>query len=62
MDSNNFKAQLNDWGHNKVPFLFFIDFEMQRPKAWQINEINSDELLWTKCWNCIFKEVSMMKL
>ncbi len=46
MDLNNFKEQLNDWGHNKVPFLFFIDFEMQKPKAFLINEINSDELLF----------------
>jgi para-aminobenzoate synthetase component 1 len=43
---NNFKEQLNDWGHSKVPFLFFIDFEMQKPKAWLINKINSDELLF----------------
>jgi para-aminobenzoate synthetase component 1 len=46
MDLKNFKEKLNDWGHNKVPFLFFIDFEMQRPKAWRINEIKSDELLF----------------
>ncbi len=46
MDLNNFKEQLNDWGHNNVPFLFFIDFEMQKPKAFLINEINSDELLF----------------
>ncbi|MCX8490337.1 MAG: aminodeoxychorismate synthase component I [Cyclobacteriaceae bacterium] len=43
---NNFKEQLNDWGHNKVPFLFLIDFELQKPKAWQINEISSAELLF----------------
>ncbi len=46
MDLKNFKEMLNDWGHNKVPFLFFIDFEMQKPKAWRINEIKSDELLF----------------
>lgn len=46
MDPKNFKEMLNDWGHNKVPFLFFIDFEMQKPKAWRINEMNSDELLF----------------
>ncbi len=46
MDLKNFKEMLNDWGHNKAPFLFFIDFEMQRPKAWRINEIKSDELLF----------------
>jgi para-aminobenzoate synthetase component 1 len=46
MDLKNFNEKLNDWGHNKVPFLFFIDFEMQKPKAWRINEINSDELLF----------------
>lgn len=46
MGLKNFKEMLNDWGHNKVPFLFFIDFEMQRPKAWRIDEINSDELLF----------------
>lgn len=46
MDLKNFKEMLNNWGHNKVPFLFFIDFEMQKPKAWRINEINSNELLF----------------
>ena len=46
MDLKNFKEMLNDWGHNKVPFLFFIDFEMKKPKAWRINEIKSDELLF----------------
>ncbi len=46
MDLSNFKEQLNNWGHKKVPFLFFIDFEMQKPKAWQIEDVNSDELLF----------------
>ena len=46
MDLKDFKQGLNNWGQNKVPFLFIIDFEMQKPKAWRIDEINSDELLF----------------
>jgi para-aminobenzoate synthetase component 1 len=34
----NFFDQLDHWGQNKVPFVFFIDFEMAQPEAYPINE------------------------
>jgi para-aminobenzoate synthetase component I len=46
MDLTNFKLTLNNWGRNKVPFLFMIDFEMEKPQAWPLREINSDEVLF----------------
>jgi para-aminobenzoate synthetase component I len=46
MDLTNFKSTLNEWGRNKVPFLFMIDFEMEKPLAWPLNEVNSDEVLF----------------
>lgn len=34
----NFFDQLDQWGQNKVPFVFFIDFEMAQPEAYPISE------------------------
>jgi para-aminobenzoate synthetase component I len=36
-----FKAQLNQWGKHKVPFLFYVDFELQQPVALPLDQINS---------------------
>lgn len=46
MNSSDFKSQLNQWGHDKVPFLFLIDFEMKKPLAWKVEEIDSEGLLY----------------
>ncbi len=37
---------LNEWGRLKVPFLFIVDFEMQKPLAFKISEIDEKEILF----------------
>jgi para-aminobenzoate synthetase component 1 len=39
--------QLNEWGRSRVPFLFLIDFEMMKPKAWRLDEVTPDEILFS---------------
>ena len=34
----DFVEQLNQWGHEKKPFVFLIDFEQKKPLAWLIND------------------------
>ena len=46
MTLSAFEKQLNDLGQRKVPFLFMIDFEMNDPKVWAIEEINDREILF----------------
>jgi para-aminobenzoate synthetase component I len=43
----DFIHQLNAWGQHKVPFLFLIDFELEKPLAWRIDQIDPDELLYS---------------
>ena len=47
MSISKFIDQLNEWGRKQVPFLFLIDFEMQKPKAWRLDQVNSDEILFS---------------
>ncbi len=37
---------MNRWGRDRVPFLFIVDFEMQRPLIFKISEIDSNEILY----------------
>lgn len=39
-----FSQQLNTWGSQKIPFLFLVDFEMERPQAWKLSEINKQNI------------------
>ena len=34
----DFVEQLNQWGHEKKPFVFLIDFEQKKPLAWPVDE------------------------
>lgn len=47
MSISKFIDQLNEWGRKQVPFLFLIDFEMQKPRVWQLDQASSDELLFS---------------
>jgi len=47
MRIENFIGQLNEWGRNKVPFLFLVDFELENPKAWTLDQIDPDEMLYS---------------
>ncbi|MDL5049226.1 aminodeoxychorismate synthase component I [Oscillatoria amoena NRMC-F 0135] len=44
---DDFVRQLNAWGAERVPFLFFIDFEKKRPKAFPLAEVNPAEILYS---------------
>jgi para-aminobenzoate synthetase component 1 len=46
MTLSEFKTTLNTWGQLKVPFLFIIDFELEKPAAWTIADVNSNEILF----------------
>lgn len=35
-----FIQQLNTWGKQKIPFLFVVDFEMEKPVAWKLSELD----------------------
>ncbi len=39
-----FTKQLNHWGKTKTPFVFIIDFELEKPLAFTISDIDSDKL------------------
>lgn len=42
----NFIQQINDWSKHGVPFLFVIDFELKRPLAYRLNDIDPKEILY----------------
>ena len=46
MTIQEFKINLNTWGQQKVPFLFWVDFEFEKPIAFKLNEVNSREILF----------------
>lgn len=42
----NFSKCLNDWGKRKIPFIFLIDFLLQKPIAWRLDEVEVSEILF----------------
>jgi para-aminobenzoate synthetase component 1 len=46
MNLTKFESKLNQWGHEQVPFLFLVDFEMEKPEAWKLDEV-PDEILFS---------------
>lgn len=40
-----FVNQLNTWGKEKTPFLFIIDFELQKPIAFPLSDIDQSQIL-----------------
>jgi para-aminobenzoate synthetase component I len=46
MTKDEFVSTVNNWGRNRIPFLFLVDFEMEKPMALRLDSINSDELLF----------------
>jgi para-aminobenzoate synthetase component I len=48
MHVDEFTERLNDWGKQKIPFLFLIDFEMEKPLAFKLSEV-PPEKIWFKC-------------
>lgn len=43
---SQFIDTLNAWGHARTPFLFIIDFEMEKPVAFKIGEIDPRQILY----------------
>ncbi|MBX2967638.1 MAG: aminodeoxychorismate synthase component I [Cyclobacteriaceae bacterium] len=46
MTLNQFITTLNAWGENRVPFFFFVDFELKKPKVFRLDEVNPSEILF----------------
>jgi para-aminobenzoate synthetase component 1 len=46
MEIGEFTTKLNDWGHARIPFIFIIDFEMRMPRAWRVDEVDADVLMF----------------
>jgi para-aminobenzoate synthetase component I len=42
----DFKSTVNEWANQKIPFLFLIDFELQKPMAIQLSDVNPNEILY----------------
>ena len=44
MNISEFAKRMNEWGHEKVPFLFIVDFEMERPIIIKISDIDQSKI------------------
>ncbi|HEX8041155.1 MAG TPA: chorismate-binding protein, partial [Chryseosolibacter sp.] len=47
MSLEEFANTLNEWGRKKIPFLFLVDFEMEKPLVFTLAEIDADQLLFS---------------
>jgi para-aminobenzoate synthetase component I len=46
MSINEFKNNLNEWGNKGVPFLFVIDFELEKPLLYKLDDVDPDAILY----------------
>jgi para-aminobenzoate synthetase component 1 len=46
MTITEFEQTLNNWGHDRVPFLFIVDFELQKPLAFKLDKLNSSQIIY----------------
>ncbi|MEX2233425.1 MAG: aminodeoxychorismate synthase component I [Cyclobacteriaceae bacterium] len=46
MSLDEFAGKLNEWGRQKIPFLFLVDFEMQKPLVFPLHEIHTAKILY----------------
>jgi para-aminobenzoate synthetase component 1 len=46
MTLQEFKTTINAWGQQKVPFLFWVDFELEKPQVHKLNEVDSKQILF----------------
>ena len=42
------KKQMNEYGAKSIPFLFIIDFDMQKPLIFKADELESNNILADK--------------
>ncbi len=40
MTLQDFRNQLNTWGRDRIPFFFCVDFELQKPMAFQLDRLD----------------------
>ncbi len=43
---DEFTIKLNQWGQQKVPFLFVVDFELEKPFACKLAEAEKNDILF----------------
>ena len=41
-----FAGTLNEWGKQQIPFLCLVDFEMEKPLAFRLDEVNPEKILY----------------
>lgn len=46
VDIQAFTRRLNEWGQSRIPFIFVVDFELQLPLAWRLDEVDSTQVLF----------------
>jgi para-aminobenzoate synthetase component 1 len=46
LNLNDFEKTLNTWGASRIPFLFIVDFEMKKPLAFKLQDINCEEIVF----------------
>jgi para-aminobenzoate synthetase component I len=46
MTIQEFQSKMNEWGLKKIPFLFFVDFEMEQPQIIRLTDIYPDKILY----------------
>lgn len=53
-----FAGTLNEWGKEKIPFLFLVDFELEAPQVIRLDEIDSTKILYevNGLTNCLHPE------
>lgn len=47
MTIESFAQQLNAWGAERTPFLFIVDFELKKPLAFRLDEVDPEQILYT---------------
>lgn len=46
MSISEFKNQMNEWGRLKVPFLFIVDFEMEKPAIMRLSDVDAMDIMF----------------
>ncbi len=46
MTIQEFKTTVNEWGQQKAPFLFWVDFELEKPIAIKLDDVDSRKVLF----------------
>lgn len=46
MDVDSFTARLNEWGNEGIPFLFVADFELKKPLAIKLSDVDGRKVLF----------------